>query len=108
MTDFKDREKAFESKFARDSELQFKVTARRNRLLGEWAAEKLGLTPEERDAYAKAVVAADFEEVGDEDVFRKVHGDLAAHDNLDISEADVRKAMEDKMAEARRQFMEQV
>ena len=107
MAEFKDREKAFENKFAKDAELQFKVNARRNRLLGEWAAEKLGLTPEERDAYAKSVVAADFEEVGEEDVFRKVHGDLSAQDT-GVTEADVRRAMEDKMAEARRQFIEQV
>jgi hypothetical protein len=107
MADFKDREKAFENKFAKDAELQFKVTARRNRLLGEWAADKLGLTPEERDAYAKSVVAADFEEVGDEDVFRKVWGDLSAQDT-GVTEADVRRAMDDKMAEARRQFIEQV
>ncbi len=108
MTDMREREKAFENKFARDAELQFKVTARRNRLLGEWAAEKLGLTPEERDVYAREVVASDFEEVGDEDVFRKVYGDLSAHDEIDVTEADVRKAMDDKMVEARRQFMEQV
>ncbi|MHB9880116.1 DUF1476 domain-containing protein [Pacificimonas sp. ICDLI1SI03] len=108
MTDMKDREKAFENKFARDAELQFKVTARRNRLLGEWAAEKLGLTPEEREGYAREVVAADFEEVGDEDVFRKVYNDLSAHDDIDVTEADVRRAMEDKMVIARRQFMEQV
>ncbi|MGB3721726.1 MAG: DUF1476 domain-containing protein [Pacificimonas sp.] len=108
MADMKDREKAFENKFAKDAELQFKVTARRNRLLGEWAAEKMGLTAEERDVYAREVVAADFEEVGEEDVFRKVHGDLSAHDDIDVTEADVRKAMDDKMVEARRQFMEQV
>lgn len=107
MTDFQDRKKAFESQFARDAELQFKVNARRNRLLGEWAAEKLGLTPEERDAYARSVVAADFEEVGEEDVFRKVHGDLSAQ-GCDVTEADVRRAMDDKMAEARRQFIEEV
>ncbi|MEO0499792.1 MAG: DUF1476 domain-containing protein [Pseudomonadota bacterium] len=107
MTDFNDRQKAFEQKFANDAELQFKVTARRNRLLGEWAAEQLGLTPEERDAYAKTVVAADFEEVGDEDVFRKVWGDLSAQD-AKVTEADVRHAMDAKMVEARRQFMEQV
>lgn len=106
MTDFDDRKKSFEAKFARDAELQFKVTARRNRLLGEWAAEKLGLTPEERDVYAKSVVAADFEEVGDEDVFRKVYGDLNAND-AGVTEADVREAMSEKMAEARRQFIEQ-
>ncbi|MEE4349156.1 MAG: DUF1476 domain-containing protein [Pacificimonas sp.] len=106
MSNFDDRKKSFEAKFARDAELQFKVTARRNRLLGEWAAGKLGLTPEERDAYAKAVVAADFEEVGDEDVFRKVWGDLNAKDT-GVTEAEVREAMSEKMVEARRQFIEQ-
>ena len=72
MSAFDDRERAFETKFARDQEVQFRITARRNRLLGEWAAERMGLTPEETDAYAKAVVQADFEEAGDEDVIRKL------------------------------------
>ncbi|MBZ6377904.1 aldolase [Pacificimonas flava] len=103
---FDERKKSFEAKFAKDAELQFKVTARRNRLLGEWAADRLDLTPEERDAYAKSVVAADFEEVGDEDVFRKVWGDLNAKDT-GVTEAEVREAMSEKMVEARRQFIEQ-
>lgn len=107
MADLEDREKAFENKFARDAEFQFKVNARRNRLLGEWAAEKLALTPEERDAYAKSVVAADFEEVGDQDVFRKVWGDLSARDT-GVTESDLRMAMDDLMVEARRQFMSEV
>ena len=105
MTSFDDREKAFEDKFAKDAEFQFKVTARRNKLLGLWAAEKLKLTPEEAEAYAKTVVAADFEEAGDDDVFRKVHGDLAAQ-GIGTSEHEVRRAMEDTMVEARRQYME--
>lgn len=107
MTTFDNREKAFEEKFAHDAELQFKVTARRNKLLGLWAAELLKLTPEEAEAYAKQVVHADFEEVGEEDVFRKVYGDLAAR-GVDISEHEVRRAMDDKMVEARRQFIEGV
>src|SRR3546814_5382403 len=78
MSAFDDRERAFETKFARDQEVLFRITARRNRLLGEWAAERMGLTPEETDAYAKAVVQADFEEAGDEDVLRKLEGDLTA------------------------------
>lgn len=106
MTDLNDREKAFENRFARDAELQFKVTARRNRLLGHWVAEKLGLTTEEADAYAKEVIAADFEEVGEEDVYRKVAGDLAAK-GVDVSEHEIRRAMEDKMVEARRQFIKE-
>lgn len=107
MTNLNDREKAFENRFARDAELQFKVTARRNRLLGNWAAEKLGLTTAEAEAYAREVVASDFEEAGDDDVFRKVHGDLTAK-GVEVSEHEVRRAMEDKLVEARRQFIEEV
>ncbi|MCX7677364.1 MAG: DUF1476 domain-containing protein, partial [Alteraurantiacibacter sp.] len=76
MTDFKDRERAEEAKFALDEETAFRVAARRNRLLGEWAAGLMGLTPEETDAYRKSVGQADFEEAGDEDAIRKVLGDL--------------------------------
>ncbi|WP_374595760.1 DUF1476 domain-containing protein [Sphingosinicella sp.] len=107
MTNLNDREKAFENRFARDAELQFKVTARRNRLLGNWAAEKLGLTTAEAEAYAREVVAADFEEAGDDDVFRKVYGDLTAK-GVEVSEHEVRRAMEEKLVEARRQFIEEV
>jgi hypothetical protein len=78
MTQFDNREGAFENKFARDEEMVFRVTARRNKLVGQWAAAKMGLTPEETDAYAKSVVQADFEEVGDEDVVRKLMGDLTS------------------------------
>ncbi|ASK89960.1 DUF1476 domain-containing protein [Sphingorhabdus sp. SMR4y] len=106
MTDFKDREHAFETKFARDEEMQFRITARRNRLLGQWAAEKMGLTAEETDAYAKEVVAADFEEAGDEDVVRKLLGDLTSA-GVDMDEAAIRTALSDKMVEARRQFIEE-
>ncbi|MBB4641264.1 DUF1476 domain-containing protein [Rhizorhapis suberifaciens] len=105
MTSFQDREKAFEAKFARDEELQFKILARRNRLLGEWAAEKMGLTREETDAYAKAVVQADFEEAGDEDVIRKVLGDLTSA-GIEADDLMVRSALEAKTVEARRQFIE--
>ncbi|KQN26587.1 aldolase [Sphingomonas sp. Leaf33] len=106
MTTFDDRERAFEAKFARDEEMTFRVIARRNRLVGQWAAEKMGLTPEETDAYAKAVVQADFEEAGDEDVIRKVVGDLTAAAVDDVDEARVRKALEDALVEARRQLLE--
>ena len=105
MTTFDDRERAFETKFAMDEEMAFRVTARRNRLLGQWAASKMGLTPEETDAYAKAVVQADFEEAGDEDVIRKIVGDLTAA-GVDVDEATVRQAIEDQTVEARRQLME--
>lgn len=105
MTTFDDRERAFETKFARDEEMQFRVTARRNRLVGQWAAGKMGLTPEETDAYAKAVVQADFEEAGDDDVIRKLVGDLTAA-AIETDEAEVRRALEDASVEARRQLME--
>ena len=107
MSGFDDREGAFGAKFARDQEVQFRITARRNRLLGEWAAERMGLTPEETDAYAKAVVQADFEEAGDEDVIRKLLGDLVSA-GVDTSEADVRAALEAKQVEARRALMGEV
>ena len=105
MTTFDDREHAFEAKFARDEEMAFRVIARRNRLVGQWAAAKMKLTPEETDAYAKAVVQADFEETGDEDVIRKLRGDLLAA-GCDIEEAEVRGALEEQLIEARRQLME--
>ncbi|MFL0355914.1 DUF1476 domain-containing protein [Erythrobacter sp. GH1-10] len=104
MTDFKDRERAEEAKFAMDEETAFKVAARRNRLLGEWAAGLMGLTPEETEAYKKAVVQADFEEAGDEDVIRKLLGDLTASE-CDVSEADIRAKLEEMNIEAKRQFM---
>ena len=106
MTTFDDREKGFERKFALDEENEFKAVARRNRLLGEWAAELMGLTAEETDAYAKAVVQADFEEAGDEDVVRKLLGDLTSA-GVDMDDQRIRAALSDKMAEARRQFMQQ-
>ncbi|MFT3965644.1 MAG: DUF1476 domain-containing protein [Sphingobium sp.] len=106
MTSFDDRERAFEAKFAHDQEIQFRVTARRNRLLGEWAAKIMKLTPEEADAYKKAVVQADFEEAGDEDVIRKVLGDLVSAGS-DLDEAAVRQALSEKTAEARRQIIQE-
>lgn len=102
MTTFDNRQKAFEDKFARDADLQFKVGARRNRLLGEWVAERLGMTPEAASDYAKTVVAADFEEAGDEDVYRKVAGDLGNK----ATEAEIRAAMQTTFAEAQRQYMD--
>ena len=105
MTSFDDREKAFEAKFARDEEMALRVTARPNRLVGQWAAAQMGLTPEETDAYAKAVVQADFEEAGDEDVIRKLLGDLLAA-GVETDEGTVRAALEAQTVEARRQLME--
>ncbi|NTZ41735.1 DUF1476 domain-containing protein [Altererythrobacter sp. SALINAS58] len=104
MTTFNDRERGEESKYAFDEENAFKIAARRNRLLGKWAAEKMHLTPEESEAYQKAVVQADFEESGDEDVIRKVLGDLTQA-GCDVDEAAVRLALEEKHVEARRQLM---
>jgi hypothetical protein len=104
MTDFRDRERAEEAKYAMDQDTAFRVAARRNRLLGHWAADKMGLTPEETEAYAKAVIQADFEEAGDEDVIRKVLGDLTAA-GCEVEEADVRAALADKSVEAKRQLM---
>ncbi len=105
MTTFDDREKAFENMYARDQEMQFRVIARRNRLLGMWAANLMGLTDVEAESYAKDVVRADFEEAGDEDVIRKVLGDLTSA-GVEIDDAAVREALEHKTVEARRQFIE--
>ena len=105
MTTLDDRENAFENKFAHDQDMSFRVTARRNKLVGQWAAAKMGLTAEETDSYAKSVVQADFEEAGDEDVVRKLLGDLLAA-GVDVSDEDIRKALSDQMVEARRQLME--
>jgi hypothetical protein len=105
MTSFKDREKGFENKFAHDQEMQFRISARRNRLVGEWAAGLMGLTAEETDAYAKAVVQADFEEAGDEDVIRKVLGDLTAAE-VEVDDSKIREMLDEKTVEARRQLIE--
>jgi len=105
MTTFDDRERGFETKFARDQEMAFRITARRNRLIGQWAAALMGLNPAETDAYAKAVVQADFEESGDDDIVRKLLGDLVSA-NVDIDEVRIRHALEDKTIEARRQLLE--
>jgi len=105
MTQFDDRERAFEAKFARDEEMQFRVAARRNRLLGEWAAQLMGLSQVETQSYAKDVVRADFEEAGDEDVIRKLLGDLTSAE-VDIDEDRIREALAAKAIEARRQLME--
>ena len=107
MTTFDDRERAFETKYAHDEELRFRVTARRNRLLGHWAARLMGLSEAEADAYAKDVIRADFEEAGDEDVVRKLLGDLTAA-GVDCDDAKIREALAHKEAEARRQIMEQI
>src|SRR5688572_5817620 len=99
MTTFDKREEGFEKKFAHDEELRFKANARRNRLLGLWAAEKLGLTGDAATAYAKEVVASDFEESGDHDVFRKVRADFDAKSEAQ-SDHQIRRTMEELMGTA--------
>ena len=105
MTSFDERERAFETQYARDEEMQFRIIARRNRLMGEWAAGLMGLTDVEATSYAKDVVRADFEEAGDEDVIRKLLGDLTSA-QVDIDDARIREALGHKTVEARRQLME--
>jgi hypothetical protein len=105
MTQFDDRERAFEAKFARDEEIQFRIIARRNRLLGEWAARQMGLTEAEAESYAKDVVRSDFEEAGEHDVIRKVMGDLTAA-GIDCDEDQIREAFRNKEIDARRQIIE--
>lgn len=104
MTTFDKREEAFEKKFAHDQDMQFKATARRNRMLGQWIAAKLGKTGPEADAYAKDVLMADFEEAGDGDVIRKVRGDLEAA-GLNVPEAEIRTQMDAFLAEAKKALM---
>lgn len=99
MTTFDKREEGFEKKFALDEELRFKATARRNKMLGVWAAQKLGLAGDEADAYAKAVVMADFEEAGDDDVLRKVRTDFEAK-GVGLSDHQIRRTMDELMEAA--------
>ena len=96
MTTFDDRKDAFERKFVLDEDQKFRAMARRNHMLGAWAAERLGKTGEDAEAYAKAVIAADFVEAGEDDVFRKVRGDLDAS----VSDAEIREAMNTFMEKA--------
>jgi hypothetical protein len=99
MTTFDKREEGFEKQFARDEELKFKASARRNKLLGLWAAEKLGLSGAQAEAYAKEVIMADFEEPGDNDVFRKIRRDFDAKD-IKQSDHQIRRTMDELMAKA--------
>ncbi|MBN8957824.1 MAG: DUF1476 domain-containing protein [Rhizobiales bacterium] len=99
MTNFDKRQEGFEKKFAHDEELRFKAGARRNRLLGLWAAEKLGLSGEAASAYAKEVVMADFEEAGDHDVFKKIRADFDAK-SVAQSDHQIRRTMDELMEKA--------
>ena len=101
MTTFEDRQNAFESKYAHDSEMRFRAEARRNKLLGLWAAELMGKTPTEAEEYAKEVVKSDFEEAGHEDVFRKVSGDPGGK----ADEATIRAKMREFLDQAQKQIM---
>jgi len=107
MTTFDDRERMFEGKFAHDDAMDFKARARRNRLFGEWVAtELLSLDGDDIAAYAAAVVKSDLEEEGDDDVIRKVHGDMEAA-GIDLSDHRIEKRLESFMGEARRQVMDE-
>jgi len=99
MTTFDKREEGFEKQFAHDEELKFKAGARRNRMLGLWAAEKLGLSGAQAEAYAKEVILADFEEPGDHDVFRKIRKDFDAK-GIAQSDHQIRRTMDELMAKA--------
>ena len=101
MDSFDNREKNFEKKFAHDEELQFKVSARRNKYLGEWASQILGYNQEKEEEYINAVIKADFAEAGDEDVFRKIKEDLK---NNNISDEDIRKKMDELNEKAKADF----
>ncbi len=103
MSTFDDRENAFENKIAHDAQMQFKPEASRNKLLGLWAADLLGKSGEDADAYAKEVVKSDFEEAGDEDVFRKVSGDLGDK----ATDAEIRAKMTELMAVAKAQLVDE-
>jgi hypothetical protein len=107
MPTFDEREKGFEAKFKHDADLQFKATVRRNKLLGLWAAGLMGLSGAEAEAYAKEVVASDFEKPGDDDVLQKVAGDLKAK-SIDRSEHQVRKQMDALMPVAREEIMKEL
>lgn len=100
MTTFDKREDAFEKKYAHDEELRFKANARRNKRLGLWVAEKLGIPAAEAETYAKSVVMSDFEESGDHDVQRKVRADLDAKGRKDISDKELRRVMDEFLAQA--------
>ncbi len=102
MNTFDDRQKSFEKKFVHDEELQFKVSARRNKYLGQWASQILGYDQEKEKEYIQAVIKSDFEEAGDNDVFRKLKSDLADHN---ISEEEIRKKMDELNEKAKSDFI---
>ena len=101
MSSFDEREKSFEKKFAHDEELQFKISARKNKYLGQWVSQILGYDSEKETEYIQSVIKADFEEAGDEDVFRKLKADLVDHN---ISDEDIRKKMNELNEKAKSEF----
>ena len=101
MSSFDERKKGFEKRFAHDEELQFKVSARRNKYIGEWASKILGYNPDQEKEYIQSVIKADFAEAGDDDVFRKVKEDLKDHN---ISDEDIRKKMDELNEKAKSDF----
>ena len=101
MSTFEEREKSFEKKFAHDEELQFKISARRNKYIGEWASKIFGYNPDQEKEYIQSVIKADFAEAGDEDVFRKVKADLKDHN---ISDEEIRKKMDELNEKAKSEF----
>ena len=104
MSKFNEREKSFEKKFVRDEELQFKVNAKRNKYLGEWAAEKLGKTSTNKDAYVQEVIKSDFAEPGDEDVFRKIQSDFKKA-SINITDSEIREQMINLLERAKKDFL---
>ena len=104
MSGFDERKKGQEGKFAHDQEMEFKISVRRNKLLGAWAAELLGKTGEAAEVYAKEVIISDMEEKGDEDVFRKIRGDFDAA-NVEMSDHRIRRQMEELLSVAREQVL---
>ena len=103
MTKFDDRQKGFEKKFAKDQELQFKVAARSNKYLAEWAGSKLGKNDEERKNYIQEIIKADMEESGNEDVFRKIKNDFKLA-SISIEDSEIRKEMEKALTRAKEDF----
>ena len=102
MNKFDEREKSFEKKFVKDEELQFKIAARRNKYLGQWVSEKLGYNTEQEKEYIQSVIKADFQEAGNEDVFRKIKTDLK---DQNVSDEDIRKKMDELNEKAKSEFI---
>ena len=102
MNKFDERQKRFEKKFVKDEELQFKIAAKKNKYLGQWVSEKLGYNPEQEKEYIQSVIKADFQEAGDEDVFRKIKADLK---DQNVSDENIRKKMDELNEKAKSDFI---